>query len=499
LKLNGSIKISNISLLFILNISVGFLFFYADQYFHTHFTSNYSYTRPYFRAFYLFDTWSYAILLSLFLLTLAIIEKDRLRAFFAVPILLVTSVFNILFIGVNNGYYFPWNLIATEPNHWLMQWGFNLIVSIQWMLFLIGVLKSRRFASILVPLGAALITLSSLFRNDIQRIFDFGATPIELAYGTVILFSSAFTTAYLIYRKKKQFTPTVVQSTIATVSFFIIGIVAWNAPRIHSAVPVFIFERDMGLGSILLGIMASFFASQLMKKKSFTIKRKHTLAVLVVVILLLPLFGYVQYHGRDNVVVEHIGGKCDARIRVVHFPDGEEFCYIKEGKDFSGYFNTEYTASLDWTMNNTPDDSVFLCWWDYGHMIRAIGEREVVIFSPSEKILWTIQDPNKIREYSVHQHVLDVAQALTTTEPNETISIMKKYDADYIFVSKDDAAKAGVLFKVAGKDSTMYLTPDGFTEEGKKTTLYKILQITSLEHFEMVYNDSNVIIYKLIF
>lgn len=120
LKLSKSIKISNTSLIFILCILAGFLYFYIDQYFHTHVVSDYFYTRPYFRAFYLFDTWSYAILFSYFLFILAVIEKDRHRALFAVLILVLTSIFNILFLGVNYGYYFPWNLITTEPNHWLM-------------------------------------------------------------------------------------------------------------------------------------------------------------------------------------------------------------------------------------------------------------------------------------------------------------------------------------------------------------------------------------------
>ena len=40
-------------------------------------------------------------------------------------------------------------------------------------------------------------------------------------------------------------------------------------------------------------------------------------------------------------------------------------------------------------------------------------------------------------------------QALPTIEPNETISLMRKYNADNIFFSKDDAFKLGVFFKIA--------------------------------------------------
>jgi len=52
-------------------------------------------------------------------------------------------------------------------------------------------------------------------------------------------------------------------------------------------------------------------------------------------------------------------------------------------------------------------------------------------------------------------------QALTTIEPNETISLMRKYNADNIFFSKDDAFKLGVFFKIAEKDSTTYSRQKG--------------------------------------
>ncbi|MCW4016966.1 MAG: hypothetical protein NWF06_11400 [Candidatus Bathyarchaeota archaeon] len=497
MNIHGTLKISYLHLIYVLNIAAGFIFFYVDQYIHTHVASSYSYTRPYFRAFYFFDTWSYAILFSLSLLILAFLQKDRIRALFVAPMLLVTAVFNVLFIGVNNGYYFPWNLITTEPNHWLMQWGFNIIVSIQWTLLLIGIVKNRRFTSFLVPVNAVLIVVTSLFRNNLNHLLDFGATPIELAYAMVILFSLVFTLAYLIYQKKKQIIPSVAEAAIVSVVLFVVGLVSWNAPRIHNLIPFFIFERDMALGSILIGILAAVISSKVMKRESITLHKKHVLTLVVVFVLVTPVLGAIQYQGRDSVVAERLGGKYDAQIRVTHFPDTEEFWYTKDGKEWSGYFDSNYVACLDWIRSNVAQNSVFLNWWDYGHMIRGIAEQEVIIFSPSEEILWTIQDPSQISEYSNHQNVVAVAQALTATDINETIAIMQNYNTAYIFVSQDDAAIAGVFFEVAGKDSSTYLTSEGFTDQGKETTLYKILQMTNLENFDIVYSDTQVVIYKL--
>jgi len=496
MRLKCTVKISNISLIFILYVSVSFLYFYIDQYFHTHVASNYSYTRPYFRAFYLFDTWSYAILFSSFLFILAVIEKDRIRAFFALGILVLTSMFNVLFLGVNFGYYFPWNLITTEPSHWLMRWGINLIESLQWMLFLIGMIKNRKFTLLTIPSGLFLILATSLFRNELRQILNVGPTPIETAFGVTLVILSAFTIAYP-NLKKKGLRQAIMQTIVISLLMTIAGLVAWFAPKIHETIPIFIFERDLCLVSVLFAVIASFFASKVLKKAYFEINKKYLIVTAMMMVFLLPVLGYVQYQGRDNVVVDYIGGKYEARIRLLHFTESEEFYYVKGEEGFSGYYDAKFRASLNWMKNDIPDSSVILCWWDYGHMIRGIAEMEVVIYAPSKEILWSIVDPSQIHEYSDHQRVLDVAEALTTTNPNETISLMSKYSATYIFVSIDDAAKAGILLKIAGKSPEMYITPDGFTEQGKQMTLYKILEKMSIDGFEKAYDDADVIVYKL--
>jgi uncharacterized membrane protein len=56
--------------------------------------------------------------------------------------------------------------------------------------------------------------------------------------------------------------------------------------------------------------------------------------------------------------------------------------------------------------------------------------------------------------------VLDVANALTPTDPQETINIMKKYNASYIFISTDEKMKAWAIFKISNKDPEQYLTQE---------------------------------------
>jgi hypothetical protein len=65
-----------------------------------------------------------------------------------------------------------------------------------------------------------------------------------------------------------------------------------------------------------------------------------------------------------------------------------------------------------------------MSWWDYGHMIKAVGERNIVIRNPSKEILNSIADPSGIKERDPYDKMQDVATALTTTNQTQTLQIM---------------------------------------------------------------------------
>ena len=101
--------------------------------------------------------------------------------------------------------------------------------------------------------------------------------------------------------------------------------------------------------------------------------------------------------------------------------------------------------------------------------------------------------------YSGKEKIDDVVLALTTTDAGKTINIMEKYNADYVFVTARDASTGFVLFKIAGLDLEEYVD-ENFKpkEKAQSTILFKMINMESVEGFELVYDDSNVRIYKLI-
>jgi len=65
----------------------------------------------------------------------------------------------------------------------------------------------------------------------------------------------------------------------------------------------------------------------------------------------------------------------------------------------------------------------------------------VIIRNPSKEILKSVVHPEEIKEFDPHEKILDVATALSTTNPSVTLEIMRKYGAKYIFVYQDEKIK----------------------------------------------------------
>jgi asparagine N-glycosylation enzyme membrane subunit Stt3 len=171
------------------------------------------------------------------------------------------------------------------------------------------------------------------------------------------------------------------------------------------------------------------------------------------------------------------------------------------GHHVSSYFDENMKSGLNWINSSTPENATFLCWWDYGHMIKAVGERNVIIRNPSHEILNSIADPSGIKEFDPNDKILDVATALTTDSQSKTVQIMERYNATYLMVDKDDLVKSTWFFRIAGLNYTDYLVNTGsgfsFTDLGKTTMIARLLSETNTGPFTLAYQDQQMKIYKL--
>lgn len=206
---------------------------------------------------------------------------------------------------------------------------------------------------------------------------------------------------------------------------------------------------------------------------------------------------------------EKIGENYNASILTVYREYGEinqtwkQIEYTKEGETVRAHFSEDLVDSLDGIKQNTPEDAVIVCWWDYGHIIRGYTGREVLIDAPSKEIADTtakyahLSEEEK-KEYeekectTPHNKITDVAKILTAENSQEAIKIMKRYNANYLVVFSYDKEKSYCFFKATGEEQV-----DPSTEEFNKLIIGKAVKGEEIKGFELTYSDETVKVYNL--
>lgn len=201
--------------------------------------------------------------------------------------------------------------------------------------------------------------------------------------------------------------------------------------------------------------------------------------------------------GRET---EQVDNRYDGEIITIHSAMNDvsytqyNIKYTKEGTIMENYFLQELRPSLDWIKENTPEDSIFFNWWDYGHMIQGYTGREVVIFSPSKDILWSVASNNWDEKVSgpmsSSEKIRDVVFAFISNDPKVLKEKMQKYNSEYVFVSKLDKTIIDYwLEKLKDYPS--------ITEIYSEHLIARMLQDEDIEGFTQVYSDNEVKIYKI--
>jgi hydroxylamine oxidation protein HaoB len=113
-----------------------------------------------------------------------------------------------------------------------------------------------------------------------------------------------------------------------------------------------------------------------------------------------------------------------------------------------------YNAAFQWIRNTTPEDALFLSWWDYGDLIRIFAQRDALISDPCPRseCFDTLSDDEKdVFRYEDVERFEDVVKFFTSSE-EEAYKIAGKYGVDYVFVTYEDFSKSWAIEYLAGKD-----------------------------------------------
>ena len=234
--------------------------------------------------------------------------------------------------------------------------------------------------------------------------------------------------------------------------------------------------------------------------------------VIAIIVVTAVVIGVVSYYSLTQkskelpTSTEHVGGKYNVILSFFNSSGVDQMEYTDETGSHSGFtiFEPEMRTGLDWIKNATPENAVFLCWWDYGHMIKGYAERNVVARNPSHEWINMIAEParSQVTEFDPNEKIVDVAKALTTNNSTETLLIMEKYGATYVVVYKDRYTNGtnSWIFEVAGFEHDTYFefTEDSgwvLNEAGRQTMIARFLDNRDTG-LTLAYQDAVMKVYR---
>jgi asparagine N-glycosylation enzyme membrane subunit Stt3 len=143
-------------------------------------------------------------------------------------------------------------------------------------------------------------------------------------------------------------------------------------------------------------------------------------------------------------------------------------------------YSFQWQNSMDWVRENTPEDSVFAHWWDYGYVVQAAGERATVTDPGNAIIYWN--------------HLLG-RHLLLAHSSKEALEFLKTHDVDYVLIVSEDIGKYPAYSTIgADENFDRYSFIPTFsvnlqqTQQTRNETVY-LFQGGAVLDEDLIYND----------
>lgn len=127
-------------------------------------------------------------------------------------------------------------------------------------------------------------------------------------------------------------------------------------------------------------------------------------------------------------------------------------------------YNMQWQKAMSWVRENTPEDSVFSHWWDYGYWVQSIGKRATMVDGGNAITYWN---------YLIGRHVL------TGENQSEALELLYNHDVDYFLIDSTDIGKYTAFSSIGSNenyDRYSYLSPflldEAQTQETSTQTNY---------------------------
>lgn len=358
---------------------------------------------------------------------------------------------------------FPWYVMDIN----FISSGILLAVGISSLMIFFNFAKSANVHRILALVNIALLAVFSLYLSMSLISFEFMPSISEFLY-------SVFDRPYYHY-------------TFGTTSLIL-------------------FTLILGIPSII-----TFFSKPMGERKTRFIPA--TLLILIIVVASLGAY-YLYLDKQKGSLLEESG------------KNGEYELYRIEPDTFAGIFGASnaYPYFLD-SMSGTTGHPVskdtyeaiqflqnketgkVIAWWDYELEIKAAGKEPVITYA-SEEIRQTIARPSSLYDrFDSHEKVADVSRFFATDSEDVAKGIAEKYNADMVYISRqrmNDLIPVMLMaadpnYYIQNKDVINIIKrPEDYLNKIIKPTMgYKFNSGAELKYFDKIFENKDVIIYRL--
>ncbi len=102
-------------------------------------------------------------------------------------------------------------------------------------------------------------------------------------------------------------------------------------------------------------------------------------------------------------------------------------------------YNQQWQKAMQWVRDETPTNSVFAHWWDYGYWVQSIGNRATVLDGGNSMVFWN---------YYMGRLVL------TGDNQKDALDFLYAHNATHLLIDSSDIGKYGA-FSSIGSDANM--------------------------------------------
>ncbi len=142
-------------------------------------------------------------------------------------------------------------------------------------------------------------------------------------------------------------------------------------------------------------------------------------------------------------------------------------------------YNQQWQKAMAWVRENTPQESVFAHWWDYGYWLQSIGERATVLDGGNSVSYWN--------------HLMG-RYALTGNDEKAALEFLYAHNVTHFLIDSSDIGKYPA-YSLIGSDKdydrasylSIFLKDSSRTFEAKNSTKYLYLGGTILDE-DLSYN-----------